>query len=61
MDKRRGFNSLVILTALCLWKHRNDCVFNDVLSCALTVLRMISDKAHLRCMAGGKGLRALLS
>jgi hypothetical protein len=28
-DARKGLNSLIILGAWSIWKHRNDCTFNE--------------------------------
>ncbi|WVZ79231.1 hypothetical protein U9M48_026835 [Paspalum notatum var. saurae] len=56
---RKGFNSLVILVAWCIWKHRNGCVFEGASPNVDSVLRAVVEEANLWCMAGAKGLRSL--
>uniref|UniRef100_A0A0A9E012 Uncharacterized protein n=1 Tax=Arundo donax TaxID=35708 RepID=A0A0A9E012_ARUDO len=57
--RRKGFNSLVIVGAWWLWKHRDACVFNGASPKVHKVLRNNSDKVHLWCLAWAKGLGAL--
>jgi hypothetical protein len=56
---RRGFNSLVILDAWIIWKHRNQCVFKGVSPSVPFVLQAARDEALLWTMAGAKDLSFL--
>jgi hypothetical protein len=56
---RKGFNTLVILVAWCIWKHRNACVFYGVSPNSNAVLQQIQEDARLWEMAGAKALRRL--
>lgn len=57
---RHGLNSLVILSAWLLWKHRNNCVFNGATPCVSRVLHQARDEARLWCDARAKGLSQLV-
>ncbi|WVZ64627.1 hypothetical protein U9M48_014121 [Paspalum notatum var. saurae] len=63
LDKnlRKGFNSLVILVAWLLWKHRNARVFDGTPPQVQTVLSQVAAEGHLWCLAGAAGLQELLS
>jgi hypothetical protein len=52
-------NSLFILGAWTLWRHRNDCVFNGVSPRLSTTLAMAREEAWAWCMIGAKGLSLL--
>jgi hypothetical protein len=54
-----GLNSLLMLGAWTLWRHRNDCVFNGVSPRLSTALAMAMEEAWAWCMAGAKGLSLL--
>ncbi|TVU48050.1 hypothetical protein EJB05_07672, partial [Eragrostis curvula] len=56
---QRGLNSIIILGAWTLWRHRNDCVFNGVSPSLSTVLVMAGDEIRMWNMAGAKGLSLL--
>jgi hypothetical protein len=56
---RKGFNSLVILGAWVIWKHRNQCVFCGTHPSVPTVLQVARDEAMLWTIAGAKGLSFL--
>ena len=56
---KKGFNSLVMLGAWILWKHRNACVFDGSAPCLQVALQAYRDEFHLWQVAGAKGLRAL--
>jgi hypothetical protein len=58
-QKRKGFNSLVVLGALVIWKHRNLCVFNGAAPSVPTALQVAREEALLWTMAGAKGLSLL--
>jgi hypothetical protein len=55
-DARKGLNSLIILRAWTIWKHRNDYVFNGATPRLSTTLNLAREEAHLWSMAGAKGL-----
>jgi hypothetical protein len=43
---RKGLNSLVILGAWSIWRHRNDCVFNGATPNVIMVLALGREEAH---------------
>jgi hypothetical protein len=57
---RKGFNSVVILGAWTIWKHRNRCVFDGCNPTLVTTLRMAREEAVLWSMTGAKALSFLL-
>jgi hypothetical protein len=58
---RSGFNSMVLLGAWVLWKHRNGCAFSGLQPSVEGALRMARDEALLWTVAGAKGLSMLQS
>lgn len=46
-DLKKGINTLIILGSWSLWRHRNDCVFNNAAPSLAAVLIMIKDEAQL--------------
>lgn len=40
---KKGVNSLIILTAWSIWKHRNDCTFERASPSLATILNAIKD------------------
>jgi hypothetical protein len=52
---KNGLNSLIILGAWTLWRHRNDCVFIGATPRLATILVMAGEQIVARNMAG-KGL-----
>jgi hypothetical protein len=58
-DLQLGFNSLVILGAWSLWRHRNDCVFNGRSPSLASVLTLAGDELRMWCLAGAKGMNLL--
>jgi hypothetical protein len=60
-DLRDGFNSLVILGAWTIWRHRNDCVFNGAQPSIAGLLTSANDEFNMWCFAGAKGLTRLSS
>jgi len=55
-DLRRGGNSLVILGAWSIWRHRNDCVFDNVTPNVNSVLHLAKEEAGRWSAAGAKGI-----
>jgi hypothetical protein len=60
-ELREGLNSLIILVAWELWKHRNACVFEGASPCVQRLLAVVSEECLLWCWAGAKALQQLLS
>ena len=58
-DKRKGFNTLVILGAWIIWKHRNACVFEDARPSLDNLFQAFKDEYHLWCLAGAWSLNSL--
>jgi hypothetical protein len=54
---KKGFNSLVILVAWCIWKHSNACIFYGTPPSVPTCLQLIKEEAAIWCKAGAAGLR----
>ncbi|GJN17837.1 hypothetical protein PR202_gb04939 [Eleusine coracana subsp. coracana] len=59
MEQRKGLNSLIILAAWEIWKHRNDCVFEGTSPSVNTILDAIRDEHGLWCGAGARKLMDL--
>lgn len=59
-DLRKQFNSLVILVAWEIWKHRNDYVFNGVSPNVNLVVQSITNEGAWWCVVGAKGLGRLV-
>ena len=59
-EMRKGLNSLIILVAWEIWKHRNDCVFEKARPNTQEVLRAINTEGRLWCMAGASKLQELV-
>jgi hypothetical protein len=58
-QQRKGFNSLVVLDAWVIWKHRNFCVFNGAVPSVPTALQVAREEALLWTVARAKGLSLL--
>jgi hypothetical protein len=56
---KKGVNTLIILGAWMIWKHRNACVFDGVAPSLISTLRDIKDEHSLWCLAGAKKLEGL--
>ncbi|KAF8756308.1 hypothetical protein HU200_011130 [Digitaria exilis] len=56
---KKGFNSLVILGAWILWKHRNACVFDESAPNLQSAILAFRDELHVWQVAGAKGLADL--
>ncbi|CAL5002947.1 unnamed protein product [Urochloa decumbens] len=60
-EVRKGINSLIILVAWELWKHRNSCVFDNQRPNIQDVLWSVNTEGSIWCMAGACKLQELLS
>lgn len=58
-DKRKGFNSLVLLVVWELWKYRNRCVFDNAAPSQELVMQAIREEVQLWHFAGAKKLQQL--
>jgi len=58
-DLRQGLNSLVILGAWSIWRHRNNCVFNGASPSVAAAIALAFEEAHLWSLAGARGLTLL--
>jgi nuclear pore complex protein Nup210 len=56
---KSGLNSLIILGASNIWRHRNDCVFNGAFPNVSLVLALAREEAHWWSLAGAKGISLL--
>jgi hypothetical protein len=56
---RKGFNSMVVLGACIIWKHRNQCVFDGLAPCVAAALTTAREEALLWSTAGARGLSLL--
>jgi len=56
---RKGFNSLVILEAWTIWKHRNACVFDGAAPNLQKALQDFKNEFHLWQISVAEGLSAL--
>ena len=57
--QKKGVNTLIILGAWTIWKHRNACVFQGVSPLVNTILWELKDGHDLWCLAGAKKLQGL--
>uniref|UniRef100_A0A0A8Z1B8 Uncharacterized protein n=1 Tax=Arundo donax TaxID=35708 RepID=A0A0A8Z1B8_ARUDO len=58
-EDRKGVNSLIILGAWMLWKHRNACVFGGASPNLQELIRLAMGEYRMWCIAGARGLSAL--
>jgi hypothetical protein len=58
-SKRRGFNSIIILGAWCLWLHRNKAVFDGVRPSINEIKTVFLDEVECWRLAGARHLEAL--
>ncbi|GJN31862.1 hypothetical protein PR202_gb20313 [Eleusine coracana subsp. coracana] len=58
-EQKKGVNSLIILTAWSIWKHRNACVFEEVNPSVNTIMGAIKNELGVWCLAGARKLREL--
>ncbi|GJN18629.1 hypothetical protein PR202_gb05805 [Eleusine coracana subsp. coracana] len=58
-NKRKGINTLIILTTWFLWKHRNSCVFEGSNPSIAALLHHLNEEHHLWCLARARGLRRI--
>ena len=54
-EKRKGFNSLVILGAWVLWDQQKDILFNNGSPSVQHLLQVVDNEVHLRSLTGAKG------
>jgi hypothetical protein len=58
-EHKKGVNTLIILGARIIWKHRNACVFEGASPSVNMILCKLKDEHGLWCMAGAKKLQGL--
>jgi hypothetical protein len=58
--KHKGLASATLLVPWMLWKHRNDCVFEQARPSVPALVDKIKDEAMAWVKAGAKGLRDVL-
>ncbi|WVZ57357.1 hypothetical protein U9M48_007751 [Paspalum notatum var. saurae] len=59
-DMRKGLNSLIILVAWQIWKHRNSCVFEGTRPCVQSIVLAVVVEGSAWCLAGASALHDLL-
>ena len=57
---RKGLASIALLMPWMIWKHRNECVFDDNLPSIHSLINKVKEEAALWARAGAAGLRAIL-
>jgi hypothetical protein len=60
-DMWKGLNSLIILVAWEVWKHRNSCVLEGIRPSIQILLQTVTNESSLWCMAGASKLQELLT
>jgi hypothetical protein len=58
-DKKKGFNSVIILGAWCLWLHRNRVIFHEESPSSAKVLRSFLVELACWVLAGAKQLGSI--
>jgi hypothetical protein len=58
-EHRKGVNTLIILGAWIIWKHRNTCVFEGASPSINMIWSEPKDEHSLWCLAGTKKLQGL--
>ena len=58
-EHRKGVNTLIILGAWIIWKHRNACVFEGASPLISMIWSELKNEHSLWCMAGAKKLQGL--
>ncbi|RCV13538.1 hypothetical protein SETIT_2G354200v2 [Setaria italica] len=58
---KNGLNSIIILGAWSIWKHRNRCVFDGIQPNLNEVLVFVKDELRLYSLAGACGISNLLA
>jgi hypothetical protein len=59
--RRKCLNSMIILGAWILWKHRNKCVFDGVAPSLVAALSLANDERSAWKMAGAKRISFLMA
>jgi hypothetical protein len=58
-EHKRGVNSIIILGAWMIWKHRNAYVFEGAALSVTSIMRDLKDEHNLWCVAGARKLQGL--
>jgi hypothetical protein len=58
-QSRKGLNSLIMLGSWTIWKHRNNCVFQEQTPNVSSAFHVAKDEIFLWCVAGAKDIAAL--
>jgi hypothetical protein len=59
-ESKKSLNSLIILVAWEIWKHRNACVFEGGVPCTQRVQSVVIEEGSVWCLAGASALQDLL-
>ena len=58
---KKGVNSIIILGAWLVWKHRNYCIFDGGTPALARVISEFREEAQLWSIAGARGVSYLLA
>jgi hypothetical protein len=58
-EYKKEVNSLIILGAWMLWKHRNTCLFYYMAPSINSILRALKDEHSLWCLAGARKFQGI--